>query len=179
MSSACVSYVAAAAMPYALKSASAPSIALSTKAVVASSRSRSCPSARTTSSWSSLVRAKVEMKWALSCRVATAYRGLDPRSPLFLTAGGEAFAITHDRSGGRQRWLCRQMLEICRSLFRHAQIEGVSAVTVRRTVAARLVERGADEEQVGLILGITERRAVRALLPRKEVDLAALARNLV
>jgi hypothetical protein len=39
-------------------------------------------------------------------------------------------------------------------------------LSVRRTFVARLYDRGADEDQVGAVLGIGERRAVREQFPR-------------
>lgn len=59
------------------------------------------------------------------------------------------------------------MLDTYRKIFKRINMHGLSALTLRRTVAFRLDARGADEEQIGLILGITERQAVRELLPRR------------
>lgn len=57
-------------------------------------------------------------------------------------------------------------METYDKLFRYAEIKNVSARSARRTVVSRLYERGADEAQVGLLLGLSERSAVRALLRR-------------
>jgi conjugal transfer mating pair stabilization protein TraG len=50
---------------------------------------------------------------------------------------------------------------------------------VRHTVADRLYARGADEMQVGLLLGISERAAVREMFPRRLPTLEQLTRDLV
>ncbi len=42
-----------------------------------------------------------------------------------------------------------------------------------------MLERGADEEQIGTVLGIGEKRAVRDLLPRRPEHLRAVVRELV
>ena len=42
-----------------------------------------------------------------------------------------------------------------------------------------MYERGADEDQVGIILGISDRSAVRDLLPRPKPSLAELLDELV
>jgi len=111
--------------------------------------------------------------------VSGLHRGLDPASHLFLSSTGAPFAVTVRGEGERRRSLCRTMLETYRKLFRYARLEDLSALSVRRTVAARLFDRGADEDQVGLLLGIGERRAVRALVPRVPADLSKLVVDLV
>lgn len=108
-----------------------------------------------------------------------AYRGLDPRSRLFLSATGEGFKITPYGRDGQRRFLCRPILETYGKLFRYGELEDVSALSVRRTVISRLYERGADEDQVGLLLGISERSAVRELLARPKPSIAALVNELI
>jgi integrase len=110
---------------------------------------------------------------------ARGYRGLDPASPLFLSATGEGFRITPYGTGGRRRCLCRQILETYRKLFRYAGLEWATTLSIRRTVVARLYDRGADEEQVALVLGISERSAVREQFPRARPSIASLVRELV
>jgi hypothetical protein len=108
-----------------------------------------------------------------------AYRGLAPGSPLFLTAAGEAFRITQYGIAGQRRYLCRPILETYRKLFRYAELEGATPLSVRRTVVARLYDRGADEEQVGLVLGISERSAVRELFRPSRPSMASLVEELI
>lgn len=108
-----------------------------------------------------------------------AYRGLDPFSRLLLSATGEGFKITPYGEAGQRRFLCRPILETYRKLFRYADMKDVTALSVRRTVAARLYERGADEDAVGLILGISERSAVRELLVRQKPSIEQLLDELV
>ncbi|MEP6875328.1 MAG: site-specific integrase [Burkholderiales bacterium] len=110
---------------------------------------------------------------------AGAYRGLDPLSRLFLSQVGEGFRITPYGSPGQQRFLCRPILETYRKLFRYAELRDVTPLSVRHTVAARLYARGADEEQVGLLLGISDRSAVRELFPRPKPMLAQLVDELI
>jgi integrase len=110
---------------------------------------------------------------------ASAYRGLDPASPLFLCATGEAFCITQYGTEGRRRCLCRPILETYRKLFRYAELEWATPLSIRRTVVARLYDRGADEEQVGLVLGISERSAVREQFPRLRPSIESLLQELV
>lgn len=109
----------------------------------------------------------------------TAYRGLDPLSFLFLSPAGEGFRITHYGAAGQRRHLCRPILETYRKLFRYAQLRGVTPLTVRLTLASRLYERGADEDHVGLLLGISARSAVRELFPRPRPTIPELMHELV
>jgi len=110
---------------------------------------------------------------------ACAYRGLAPDAALFVAAGGEAFRIKQYGTAGQRRYLCRTILEIYRKLFRYAELEGATPMSVRRTLAARLYDRGADEEQVGLVLGISDRGALRELFPRTRPAISTLVAELV
>lgn len=107
------------------------------------------------------------------------FRGLDPASRLFLTWTGDPFPITPYGAPGQQRYLCRPILETYRKVFRYAELEGATALSVRRTFVARLYDRGADEDQIGVVLGIGERRAVREQFPRTRPTMARLVQELV
>lgn len=106
-------------------------------------------------------------------------RGLDPFSRLFLTDVGAPFEIVSYGEQGQTRFLCRGILDTYRKIFRRVGLEGVSALNVRRTVAARLFERGAAEDQIGEILGISEMKSVRELLPKLRQPLQSIVRELV
>ena len=107
------------------------------------------------------------------------FRGLDPKSRLFLTEGGLPFEIASYRGQGQVRSLCRGMHDTYRKIFRRIGLSGISALIMRRTVAARMFERGAAEEQIGEVLGISDKKAVRELLPRVHRPLQAVLRELV
>jgi integrase len=109
----------------------------------------------------------------------SSFRGLDPAGRLFLTSTGDPFLITRYGAPGQQRYLCRPILETYRKVFRYAELEGATALSVRRTVVARLYDRGADEDQVCVVLGIGERRAVREQFPRARPTMARLVQELV
>lgn len=115
----------------------------------------------------------------LGVTTADAYRGLDPHSRLFLSATGDGFKITPYGEGGQRRFLCRPILETYSKLFRYSELEGVTALSARRTVISMLYERGADERQVGILLGISEQSAVRELLLRKKPTIAVLVDELI
>lgn len=108
-----------------------------------------------------------------------AYGGLDPRSRLFLSTTGEGFQITPYGQPGQRRFLCRPILETYRKLFRLADLRGVTPLSVRHTVVARLYERGADEDQIGLLMGIGDRSAVRQQFPRPRPPISDLVDELV
>lgn len=109
----------------------------------------------------------------------TWHRGLDPCSPLFLSSSGAGFKIQLHEQDGQRRYLCGAILEAYRKLFRYAEISNVTPLSVRLTLATRLYERGADEEQVGLLLGINGRGAVRELFPRPRPAVSELVRELI
>lgn len=111
--------------------------------------------------------------------IAGEYRGLDPNSRLFLSPSGQGFEIRPYGSEGQKRFRCRAVQETYRKLFRYAELKQVTALTVRHTVADRLYARGADESQVGLLLGIADRSAVREQFPRRLPSLDTLTTDLV
>lgn len=96
----------------------------------------------------------------------------------FLTTTGDLFSITPYGATGQLRYLCRLILETYRKVFRYAELEGTTALLVRRTFVARLHDRGADEDQIGMVLGIGERRAVRKQFPRTRPTMARLVQEL-
>ena len=57
--------------------------------------------------------------------------------------------------------------------------EGVSALCARRRIAAKLATRGRDVDQIGAVLGLTERNSVRNLIHNEHESRQALVRELV
>lgn len=112
-------------------------------------------------------------------RADAPYGGLDPGQPLFLSAEGRGFTISAYTQGGQRRYLCRPILETYRKIFRYAGLPGGTPLAVRTTVAARLYARGAEDEQVGLVLGIAQRSSVRQMFPRTRPTIAELVEDLI
>ncbi|HRH85213.1 MAG TPA: hypothetical protein PLO41_00050 [Rubrivivax sp.] len=75
--------------------------------------------------------------------------------------------------------MCRALLETYRKLFRYADIPCICTQSARLTLMSRMYERGADEYQVGEVLGIAERSAVREQLARPRPSLAQLLDEMV
>lgn len=105
------------------------------------------------------------------------YRGLDPESRLFVAQDGQGFPIVQYGQAGQRRYLCQAILELYRKLFKQSELRGISPLSARRTVAARLYERGALEEQVGLLLGVGNRNAVKDKFPRRELPIEEIVRD--
>jgi hypothetical protein len=99
------------------------------------------------------------------------WRGLDPKSPLFLGADGEYYPITHNGEAGQRCFVCRPLLEAYRKVCRHAGIRGLCAQSARLTLMVWIYARGADEAQIGLVLGISDRSAIREQKPRPREEL--------
>lgn len=89
------------------------------------------------------LRERVDLRQGLG--LLCEYRGLDPRSPLFLTSTGEGFKITPYGAPGQYRFLCRPILETYRKLFRYAELPGVTSLAVRRAVVSGLYRCVLDE----------------------------------
>lgn len=107
------------------------------------------------------------------------YRGLDPQSRLFLSSSGRGFEIVAYGAQGQRRFRCRAIQETYRKIWRYADFKQFTTLAARHTVADRLYARGADEMQVGLLLGISERAAVREMFPRRLPTLDQLTDDLV
>ena len=107
------------------------------------------------------------------------HRGLDPHSRLFLSEAGAPFVIVASTAPGQMRFLCRGILDTYRKIFRYIGLKGLSALNLRRTVVARMLARGADEDQIGEVLGISALKSIRELLPSRRPTLKLIIRELV
>ena len=84
--------------------------------------------------------------------------------------------------GKSRQYRCGIILDIYRRIFARAGLKGVSALCARRTIAERLTARGCDVDQVGAVLGLTERNSVRNLIQNEHPSprpLKAVVRDLV
>jgi integrase len=106
------------------------------------------------------------------------FRGLDPGSRLFLTEQGGPFEIVSYGTGTQVRLLCRGILDAYQKIFKRIGLPGVSPISVRRIVAVRMFERGATEDQIGEILGISEKKSVRELLSARWQSLCSVMSRL-
>jgi len=93
------------------------------------------------------------------------YRGFDPDEHLFLNNDGEPFKMRCTRSTKKLYYNSQQLVDTFRRILGRSNIPGISAQTLRNTVALWLNRRGADEGQIGTLLGISNRQNVRKLLP--------------
>lgn len=92
------------------------------------------------------------------------YRGLQPYSRLFLTSDGQPMAIRCKGDGTRRQYHCRTILDIYRKLFLSAGLDGLSALAARRTAAHKLKQRGVQNSEIGMLLGLTDADSIRNLL---------------
>lgn len=114
------------------------------------------------------------------CVSVTRPSNLRPRLPVASDRNGQWLPNHALRRAPGQHWFLRRpILETSRKLFRYADVEGATALSVRHTVVARLYDRGADEEQIGLVLGIGDRSAVRGMFPRARQTMAQLVDELI
>lgn len=107
------------------------------------------------------------------------YGGLCPDSPLFLNPYGQAYSLICRDVQGVCHHRCRGMQTALRKMFRYAGLSGLTVQDARITLSALLYEGGADESQLGLLLGIRDNSAVRAMLRRPRPRLTDLTQNLL
>lgn len=108
-----------------------------------------------------------------------AYRGLDHQGPLFLDPIGAPYPITPYGEPSQRRFVCRPLIAINRKLFRYAEITDLCAHSARLTMMHWIYQRGADEKQVDLILGISKRSELRAHMQRQKPSFDDLLDELV
>lgn len=109
-----------------------------------------------------------------------AYRGLDPRSPLFLTGDGEPFAFTRRVTGtGAVSYSCETLTEIVRRLHQQAGIEHGNASAARRTFAVRLHRDGRSLKLIQELIGVSSLTAVKNLVEGDPVRLSSIVSGVI
>lgn len=112
--------------------------------------------------------------------MATAYRGLDPDGPIFLTGDGEPYKLIERRtSKGAVSYSCDSLSQLFRKLHLQAGIEGASAMSGRRTFAVRLANNGFDLRHINELLGHETLTATKRLIDADPVSLRALVARVI
>jgi site-specific recombinase XerD len=112
--------------------------------------------------------------------MATAYRGLDPDGPIFLTGDGEPYKLIERRTGrGAASYSCDSLSQLFRKLHLQAGIEGASAMSGRRTFAVRLANNGFDLRHINELLGHETLTATKRLIDADPVSLRALVARVI
>lgn len=79
--------------------------------------------------------------------------GPEPEQPLIPVGRRHGLSYHALCKAGQRRHLCRAILEAHCKLFRYSGLKDVTSLSVRHVVASRLHDRGANEDQVNLLLG--------------------------
>lgn len=112
--------------------------------------------------------------------MATAFRGLDPDGPIFLTGDGEPYRLIERRTGtGAASYSCDSLSQLFRKLHLQAGIEGASAMSGRRTFAVRLANNGFDLRHINELLGHETLTATKRLIDADPVSLRALVARVI
>ena len=109
-----------------------------------------------------------------------AYRGLDPRSALFVGCrAGEQIAMSRKVRDGKTYYSATQFTALVKRLFEDAGVEGVTAQAARRTLAVKLRRKGIDLRHISEILGIQSLTATKRLAETDPVRLGELIRTII
>ena len=101
-----------------------------------------------------------------------AYRGLDPKSPIFLTDEGQPYALTkRTLSSGVLSYSCNTLGAYITRLHANAGVDG-NAQAARRTMAVKLHRKGYDLAHVAAILGHRSITTTKRLVDGDPVRLA-------
>jgi site-specific recombinase XerD len=112
--------------------------------------------------------------------MATAFRGLDPDGPIFLTGDGDPYKlIERPTSTGAVSYSCDSLSQLFRKLHLQAGIEGASAMSGRRTFAVRLANKGFDLRQINELLGHETLTATKRLIDADPVRLGAIVAGVI
>lgn len=111
---------------------------------------------------------------------ATAFRGLDPDGPIFLTGEGEPYKLIERVTGkGTASYSCDSLSQLFRKLHLQAGIEGASAMSGRRTFAVRLANKGFDLRHINELLGHETLTATKRLIDADPVRLGAIVAGVI
>ena len=112
--------------------------------------------------------------------MATAFRGLDPDGPLFLTGEGQPYKLIERRTrSGTPSYSCDSLSQLFRKLHLQAGIEGASAMSGRRTFAVRLANNGFDLRHINELLGHETLTATKRLIDADPVRLGAIVARVI
>jgi site-specific recombinase XerD len=112
--------------------------------------------------------------------MATAFRGLDPDGPIFLTGDGDPYKlIERPTSAGAVSYSCDSLSQLFRKLHLQAGIEGASAMSGRRTFAVRLANKGFDLRHINELLGHETLTATKRLIDADPVRLGAIVAGVI
>lgn len=93
------------------------------------------------------------------------YRGFNPRDFLFLNDAGKPFKVIRRRGFDGNNYSSKELVDTYKRILMRSDIHGMQYQVFRRTLAHRIYGRGGTEEQIGLVLGIADRKNIRKLLP--------------
>lgn len=111
---------------------------------------------------------------------ATAFRGLDPDAPIFLTGDGEPYKLIERRTvRDAASFSCDSLSQLFRKLHQQAGIEGASAMSGRRTFAVRLANNGFDLRHINELLGHETLTATKRLIDADPVRLCAIVARVI
>lgn len=110
----------------------------------------------------------------------SAFRGLDPESPLFVSGRtGAGLKLSAKQRDGKTYYSATQLSRLFTRLFEQAGVEGASAQSGRRTMAVKLKRRGIDLRHISEILGIESLEAVKRLSAGDPARLGDLVRRII
>ena len=109
-----------------------------------------------------------------------AYRGLDPDSAIFLTNGGQPYALTkRTLPSGVLSYSCNTLGAYITRLHANAGIEGGSAQSARRTLAVKLHRKGYDLVHIAAILGQKSVSTTKRMVTQDPVRMADIVARAV
>lgn len=108
-----------------------------------------------------------------------AYRGLDPEGPIFLTDGGQPYALTkRTLPSGVLSYSCNTLGAHITRLHSNSGVDG-NAQAARRTMAVKLNRKGFDLVHVAAILGHRSITTTKRLIDGDPVRLADIVAGAV
>lgn len=110
----------------------------------------------------------------------TAYRGLDPDSPLFLGAQGQTNRLIMTNTvKGTISVTCDYLGTIFSHLHTQAGVKGGTFRSARRTFAVRLYRKGCDIHHIKDLLGLASLKVTKGLIGSEPVRFAQLVAEVV
>jgi integrase/recombinase XerD len=110
------------------------------------------------------------------------YRGLNPKSALFLAQGGEGFAVAEVDKDGRTYVECNSMTRLLNRILSDANIDGLTTASARRTFAVKLYrsKRGSPNiRDIAEVLGLKSLKAVKELVETDPVSIREVIKGVI
>ncbi|MDO8653174.1 MAG: site-specific integrase [Undibacterium sp.] len=111
---------------------------------------------------------------ALRVGEGAGFRGLQPKSALFLAREGQGFAINSTKKNGKTYTECNSMTRLLNKIMGDANIDGLTTASARRTFAVKLYQNNMGKiniRDMAHVLGLKSLKAAKKLVESDAINM--------